>query len=1113
MANVSLDLAQFKSAGVYTLEYDESQRINTETTNYRLLVGFNGKGPYNRPVFLNSEQDRIKIFGDIDTRLERKGAFFNRMAQTLLTTGPIFALNLLKVSDDAEEDHVNFAAMSLNAGVPNPNLGLSSENKMAQTDYSDEDKLIYKSTNYDSVNKRITSVDTFKNIPYIGSASYASMYDRSRFWIPSQENLLANTAKLLKGDTTKTTFEDINFLNFANVGTKEFSILVFKPEALQGYDLTAKEWYGSEDKIPYKFIRPNDYMKDYFIQVVCVEGNWSNYKQLATDEIFGAYFNEYGIRKDKVNTFITTDGITLLGSWIGCIIPEFQDKVGNNENIVNKINNNTTVTGLLAAFNEDAAEVLAYDYDEGAWFTDLDNDGERDEYESYTNSKSYLIDMVGHNFADGYETGEYELSFDDENDVVMTPKKRYGINFLSYAYDTDNPEDILTHIDHATYLADLHTADTEGVVKHDNRTQFVIANKIDAEQLSKGDFVQNIGFAEDIPDVNGRNLYREALDTHTIKGITRITDKKWVNVTLTAEDKAKLATITKNAATVSVTGAKYTWKGKTAVFDGEVIYDPHYKLTGFYLYTAVEGVCLKETVETDSFLEKVEQSIANGEITFKLADEEDTEVTISATVNDGTVIEDQAKFLLGNGVYRLSKSIQNDNLAGRDSEYILTIDTTNVTNNFTINGVEVMAGSTEQTIALGDSTTFSIAGLGDGESVDLTNLTIRFASSGNGLLKQKSISDAAVSSNLHFIPMKGLEIQERHKPGYDEEGQIDPEAGVEKIYSMLATRGIRRGLCNPQMIEYRYIVDSMGYGLDTMMGGKVYLTQLAKKRMQCTAIVNMPSKKQFARSTDPYFCDSFVSGAEIKPAFDTAYIPLGGNSDNYGSRTFSLPDADNGATFGAAFWPWLEYTVNRKRVIVPPAADVCNAFFRKYQGADPFMIVANTNGVLSNRFLTGVEYEADTEDRDALEPFGVNTIITGGDSATGKTVMIYGNQTMYQKVKSDFNKLHVRENLNLLENETIAVLKNFVFKYNTPEVRADLVTKITPIWQRAQTSGAIAWFTIQCDDKNNTEEIIAEDYGIIDVTCEMNRGMEKIVQRIHVTRNSVYLVGNSVRMS
>jgi phage tail sheath protein FI len=100
-----------------------------------------------------------------------------------------------------------------------------------------------------------------------------------------------------------------------------------------------------------------------------------------------------------------------------------------------------------------------------------------------------------------------------------------------------------------------------------------------------------------------------------------------------------------------------------------------------------------------------------------------------------------------------------------------------------------------------------------------------------------------------------------------------------------------------------------------------------------------------------------------------------------------------------------------------------------------------------------------------------------------------------------------------LENETIAVLKNFVFKYNTPEVRADLVTKITPIWQRAQTSGAIAWFTIQCDDKNNTEEIIAEDYGIIDVTCEMNRGMEKIVQRIHVTRNSVYLVGNSVRMS
>ena len=1105
MANVSLDLAQFKSAGVYTLEYDESQRINTETTNYRLLVGFNGKGPYNRPVFLNTDADRQKIFGDIDTRLERKGAFFNRMAKTLLNTGPIFALNLLKVSDDAEEDHVNFAAMSLNAGVPNPNLGLSEENKMAQVDYSDEDKLIYKSTNYDSVNKRITSVDTFKNIPYIAAASYASMYDRSRFWIPSTENLLANTAKFLKGDTTKTTFEDINFLNFANVGTKEFSILVFKPEAIQGYDLTAKEWYGSEDKIPYKFIRPNDYMKDYFIQVVCVEGNWSNYKQFATDQIFGAYFNEYGIRKDRINTFITTDGITLLGSWIGCIIPEFQDKVGNNENIVNKINNNTTVTGLLAAFNEDAAEVLGYDYETGQWFSDLDGDGEHDEYESYSNDKTYLIDMVGHNFADGYNTGEYELSFDDENDVVMTPKKRYGINFLSYSYDTADPEDILTHIDHATYLADLHKEGTEGVVKADNRSMFVVANKIDADQLAKGDFVQNLGFAEDVPDVNGRNLYQEALESHTIKGITRIVDKKWVNVTLTADDKAKLATITKKAATISVTDAKFSWKGKTAVFDGEVIYDPHYKLTGFYLYSAIEGICLKETVETDSFLERVEQSIQNGEIIFKLTDEENTTVTITASVADDATIEDQAKFLLGNGVYTLAKSIQNDNLAGRDSEYILTLNTEGIANDFTINGVTVTAGSTEQTVALADATSFAIAGLGEGETVDLTNLTVRFASSGFGVLKQKSIADAAVSSNLHFIPMKGLKIEERHKPGYDLEGQINPDAGVEKIYSMLADKGIRRGLCNPQMIEYRYIVDSMGYGLDAMMGGKVYLTQLAKKRMQCTAIVNMPSKKQFAQSTDPYFCDSFVSGAEIKPAFDTAYIPLGGNSDNYGSRTFSLPDWDNGATFGAAFFPWLEYTVNRKRVIVPPAADVCNAFFRKYQGADPYMIVANGNGILSNPYLTGVEYLLDTEDRDALEPFGVNSIIVGGDSATGKTIMIYGNQTMYQKVKSDFNKLHVRENLNLLENESIAVLKNFVFKYNTPEVRADLVTKITPIWQRAQTSGAIAWFRMQCDAENNTEEIIAEDYGIVDIWVEFSKGLEKLVQRIHVTRNSVYL--------
>ena len=100
MAKISLDLSSIKSACIYTVEIDESMRVDLNTiTALRLLVGFAGKGAFNRPVFLQNETQRLKIYGDIDTKLEKKGCWFNRFARILLDNGPILALNLLKVDD------------------------------------------------------------------------------------------------------------------------------------------------------------------------------------------------------------------------------------------------------------------------------------------------------------------------------------------------------------------------------------------------------------------------------------------------------------------------------------------------------------------------------------------------------------------------------------------------------------------------------------------------------------------------------------------------------------------------------------------------------------------------------------------------------------------------------------------------------------------------------------------------------------------------------------------------------------------------------------------------------------------------------------------------------
>lgn len=361
----------------------------------------------------------------------------------------------------------------------------------------------------------------------------------------------------------------------------------------------------------------------------------------------------------------------------------------------------------------------------------------------------------------------------------------------------------------------------------------------------------------------------------------------------------------------------------------------------------------------------------------------------------------------------------------------------------------------------------------------------------NGVVtRQLPISDDRISESLRFIPMKGLTLTSKHRPGYDANGNLNIEEGIDKVYKVLDDEGIKRGLMNDAMVNYRYIIDSMSYGLGAELGGKVWLSRTAMKRQKCTAILNLPSAKQFAVSSNPYFCDTYTPGAESRPSMNTKYIPEGGNTEMGSTVVFSLPSEEDGGKFTACFWPHLLYKENGREIIVPPAADVANVLNRKFNGLnDPYAICANQNGILSSRYLAGLEFLADKTDREYLEPFGVNTIIKDQGS-----IMIYGNQTAYQSMKSDFNKLHIRENLNTAEIECEKVLKKYNFLYNTPATRANIVQQLTPVLQAMQIAGALAKYDIICDETNNTPEVIEADTCVVEINLWMNHGMEKIVQ-------------------
>lgn len=1175
MSKISLDLSSIKSAGIYTIEIDESQRTETQVTALRLLVGFAGKGPFNRAVFLQNEAQRQKLFGDIDTKLEKKGCFFNRAAKTMLDNGPILALNLLKVDDSFDgPDQVNYAALSLDAGKKNPVV------KNAGVTYGEVDYLA------DSVDKQVYETKTGDIIPFVGKAPYASMFDRSRFWTPSDSNLM-NVASIGVGAGANS-YEKANFINFANTGTDEISLLVFKPDGFTGYDITAKDWYGGEKNIPYGWIRPSDYISDYFIRVVAVKGNWSNYPILSADSTWGKYFDSKGILKNKIYQFSQAEGVTFIGSWTGSIIPDFTDKQGNYLYIKERVNAQTESTGVLMSINEDAMQLISYDKNgvdlatgiatgRGAWIYDYDGNNEADSAsgESEIGSNGFLIDMVGHGFQNGvrYDTSVNPLSVKFDSVIfdggVGTLKSDSSVYYLDdaalngdlsgqtnmttvktpvYATSTDSKTTGGYSKGDALHLYGVYDASTGRRLKtdycyvalsedkfkelssftkeHSGRIYNMVA--YNASGVSSGKTISTYasGLNEKLrvkDDLSDNTLYRDAsvlygsyaaynndsssLYIFKIQSTTTGSDIEQVKIVdLKGSDTSAWATdpTPTNVVEFSYNATSYAVKAddKPAFYVRTETGTPSVYGVNFLSYNYVSNT-------SEEVLRNVRNAYYfNGKANTAGSDDDPVTLVDTSLFNGTNPVSSDAlnTFIITDedeagdiAVGDLVENIAFKNNTGESTKYGLIPGVTRVTkkifvnltadNKFTYNGKKYSFNSSVATPirTKNGRRGFYLFTAIDPVLIDKDHMITR----------QLPISSDVISKSLRFIPLKGLQISSRHRPGFDENGRISINDGIKKIYSVLEDEGIQRGLCNENMISYRYIVDSMSYGIDNELGGKVYLARLAANRTKCTALINAPSKHQFEVSSDPVFCATYDSEQYVKPAFDTKYLAQGGNPDMYSTRQFTLPTEDDGSKYVGVFYPHLVYRDNNHEILVPPAADVSNTFVRKFQGGDPYAITANMDGIIRNANVVRPEVDVDSTDRGYLEQIGINAIIREGGN-----VKIYANKTAYQDTKSDFNLLSSRENLNTMELAIDDVLKDYNFKYNTATTRAAIITAVTPIMEAMKLSKAIDYYTLICDETNNTEDIIMNDFGILDVEVYLNHGMEKIVTRVRVRKHS-----------
>lgn len=354
------DLGKYRRPGIFINEIDNSIiELPVQNVLINLVPGFSKKGPVNRPVYVTNKQDFIHIFGDIDRGLERKSSYFHRTCIKMLESGPIWALNLLSTND--ERDKLNWKSVSCGSAFFN---------------------------------------EKTKEMPY------SRLFNRQDFWERDEEAFL---------DYVNDPQEDKDrLLHITNLGEKTITTFLYKSK-ITGFDITAEDWYGGNSKVP-TYLHPKDWISDYMVSVLVLEGDWTNYDTLSVDTTWGNYFTTEGLDKNLVQDFVDEINVTTLAYYDVSLIPYFKDINGNNMYIKTVINNDTDKTGLFCTYNEE----LLMDSDYPIGKMDLIGDGIVGQETSTLDFLSYKESILG--------SKSYE----------QTPLDGFGNVFGNYSTDLSN---------------------------------------------------------------------------------------------------------------------------------------------------------------------------------------------------------------------------------------------------------------------------------------------------------------------------------------------------------------------------------------------------------------------------------------------------------------------------------------------------------------------------------------------------------------------------------------------------------------------------------------------------------------------------------------------------
>lgn len=305
-------------------------------------------------------------------------------------------------------------------------------------------------------------------------------------------------------------------------------------------------------------------------------------------------------------------------------------------------------------------------------------------------------------------------------------------------------------------------------------------------------------------------------------------------------------------------------------------------------------------------------------------------------------------------------------------------------------------------------------------------------------------------------------------------------------------KGLRIALTSRVDLEYRYLVDTFEGFVEPEC--KSTLATICKEKDNAFAILNFPAIKTFSKSHQ----QGGPSFRNEKGEFDTKYIAMGGNPLKPMPMMFTLPSQENGASWCGFFTALKIRDINTGiKEDVPSAALVSNNFMKKYTTYLPYTVIAGTNrGIVREQGLLGPDFNFSREDLDNLEPFGVNCMVY----VDRKGTCINSNQTAKQNPVTTLSKISTRELVIFLQDEIEKLLLDYHWDFNTPNLQQRIKDRADVILETAKNNGGVYVYNNQCDEYNNTDDVINNEMFVLSTSIEPGMGAGKMVQELYIYR-------------